>query len=129
MIYLDANVLIYAAANEKELGEKARRILKAALQDKNACTSTLTIDEVLWTLKKKLGRQEAAVATRNLLDTGIELVAVERTDIERALLFFEGSLDPRDAIHAAVAIRRGCETVVSTDPAFASIAGLKHKTI
>jgi predicted nucleic acid-binding protein len=129
LIYLDANVLIYAASSDSALGDRARSLLSEALQAKTACTSTLTLDEILWALKKKLGREEAAAAVRNLLDTGLELVAVDRKDIERALPMFDDGMDPRDAIDAAVAISRGCDVIISTDPSFAAVAGIRHQTL
>ena len=53
MLYLDANVFIYATINTEELGEKARFLLGKIQQgEEKAETSALTFDEVFWASKK-----------------------------------------------------------------------------
>ncbi|MHB1261635.1 MAG: type II toxin-antitoxin system VapC family toxin [Thermoplasmatota archaeon] len=125
MIYLDSNVFVYAATDGGPQGKAAAKALIKAIRE-GACTSSLTADEVLWAISKKLGRDVAAAKVRQLLSLDIEVVAVEKRDIEAALAHFELGLDPRDAIHAAVAIRRACSSVLSTDPAFAKVKGLRR---
>jgi predicted nucleic acid-binding protein len=53
VLYLDANIFIYAAVNSKELGEKSRSLLQRIQQgEEKAETSVLTFDEVFWVVKK-----------------------------------------------------------------------------
>lgn len=125
MIYLDANVFIYAATDDGAQGKAAAKALAKAIRD-GACTASLTADEVLWAISKKLGRDVAAEKVRQLLALDLEIVAVEKRDIEAALAHFEDGLDPRDAIHAAVALRKSCNAVVSTDAAFGKVKGIRH---
>lgn len=125
MIYLDANVFVYAATDDGAHGKAAARLLGNALRA-GACTASLTIDEVLWAITKKVGRAEAAGKARQLLALDLDIVAVEKRDVEAALTHFEAGLDPRDSIHAAVALRLRCSEIVSTDEAFAKVKGLKH---
>lgn len=125
MNYLDSNVFIYAATDEGLQGKAAAEVLAKALR-MGACTASLTADEVLWAVAKKLGRAVAADKVRQMLALDMKVASVEKGDIEAALLHFAAGLDPRDAIHAAVALRAGCTTVASTDPAFGKVKGLRH---
>ncbi len=53
MLYLDANVFVYAATNTSELGEKASALLERIQSwEETAKTSVLTFDEVFWAVKK-----------------------------------------------------------------------------
>lgn len=125
MIYLDSNVFIYAATDSGPQGAAAAKVLTKALRD-GACTASLTADEVLWAITKKLGRKIAADKVRQLLELDLTIASVDKKDIEAALVHFDAGLDPRDAIHAAVALRSGCGSVASSDPAFAKVKGLRH---
>ena len=125
MIYLDANVFIYAATDDGAQGKAAAKALGKAIRD-GSCTASLTADEVLWAISKKLGRDVAAEKVRQLLALDLEVVAVEKRDVEASLAHFEDGMDPRDAIHAAVALRKSCSAIISTDPAFAKVKGIRH---
>ena len=125
MIYLDSNVFIYAATDSGPQGKAAAKVLTKALRD-GACTASLTADEVLWAVTKKLGREVAAEKVRQLLELDLTIAPVDKKDIEAALVQFDAGLDPRDAIHAAVALRAGCTAIASSDPAFAKVKGLRH---
>lgn len=125
MHYIDANIFIYANLDGGPLGDRARTKLKRTIQS-GACTATLTVEEVLWAVKRLKGKQEASAVAQALLQLDVKVFPVERRDIESAIQHFDAGLDPRDAIHAAVALRRKCKTILSTDGAFAKVAGLKH---
>jgi predicted nucleic acid-binding protein len=123
MIYLDANVFIYAASDEGPKGKAAAAMLREALA-RGAVTASFTVDEFLWAVRKKLGRDIAADKVRQLLGLDLEVDSVTRDDAEDAIELFEGALDPRDAIRAAVALRRGCRKIVTSDAAFERVEGL-----
>jgi predicted nucleic acid-binding protein len=125
VIYLDANVFIYAATDDGARGKAAARALGKAIRD-GACTASLTADEVLWAVSKTLGRDVAAEKVRQLLALDLEVVAVDKRDVEASLWHFSNGLDPRDAIHAAVAIRKSCSAIVSTDSSYANVKGIRH---
>ncbi len=60
MIYLDANIFVYAAINNGALGIKCRQLLLDISQDKiSGCTSTLSWNEVVHAIWKKEGREKA----------------------------------------------------------------------
>src|SRR3989338_8044801 len=121
MIYLDANVFVYAAINNGELGERSRNIIKKLLDNKvSAFTSVLTWDEVVWAIRKKVGVDIS-------ISEGEKLLKIDNLNWLQAneqIIFFSQKLmkiyhlKPRDAIHAASAIINKCESVISDDSDF-----------
>jgi predicted nucleic acid-binding protein len=131
VLYLDANVFIYAAINTEELGEKSAALLKKIqLGKEKAETSALTYDEVFWAVKKhdlKLAF-EACEALLNF--PNLEIIPADRELASSALqLIRECHLDTRDALHAATALREKADYVVSTDPHFDRVKQLKRRSL
>jgi uncharacterized protein len=131
MLYLDANVFIYAAINTEEIGQKARGLLQKIQQnEEQATTSVLTFDEVFWSIKKR--KPELAIETSYALLNfpNIHIISADRKLALAALrLINEYSLTPRDALHAATAIAIKADFIVSTDPHFDKIKELKRETL
>ncbi|MBS7626586.1 hypothetical protein KEJ51_06075 [Candidatus Bathyarchaeota archaeon] len=47
-LYLDANIFVYAALNQKEIGDRARLLLREIQEGKpRAFTSAITFDELV----------------------------------------------------------------------------------
>lgn len=126
MIYIDANVFIYAVAESGPTAAAARRALADALRA-GAATSALTVDEVVWNLGSD-GKERAIDHGRRLLDLpGLRILPVLGDDVRRALdLMSKHGLQPRDAIHAAVATNNGCKSILSGDADFDAVPGLKR---
>ena len=131
MLYLDANIFIFAAMNTEELGEKARALLKRIqLGEEKAETSALTFDEVFWVVRKH--NLELAFETCEALLNfpNIEIVPANRELAASAVqIMRECGLRPRDALHAATAITEKADCIVSTDPHFDRVRGLKRKNL
>ena len=129
MIYLDANVFVYAAINNGELGERSRNIIKKLLDNKvSAFTSVLTWDEVVWAIRKKVGVDIS-------ISEGEKLLKIDNLNWLQAneqIIFFSQKLmkiyhlKPRDAIHAASAIINKCESVISDDSDFDKVKEIKR---
>jgi len=120
MLYLDSNVFIYAAINTEQLGEKARLLLQKIQQgEEKAATSALTFDEVFWAIKKH-NREVAFEVCQALLNfPGLEIIPADRGVVLIALQIIKKfNLDPRDAIHAATALAKKVDVIVSVDPHF-----------
>lgn len=126
MRYVDSNIFIYAALDAGPTGDQARSALRQALGSK-ACTSALTLDEVLWVAKRLSGHETALKTVQNLLQLDVVIHPVERRDVEAALIHFDAGFDPRDAIHAAIAIRRKCKAIVSSDNDFSRLDAIRHE--
>ena len=127
MLYLDANVFIYAAINTQEIGEKARALLQKIQQ---AAPSVLTFDEVFWAIKKRKP-ELASEASLDLLNfPNLEIIPADRKLALSALkIINEYNLAPRDALHAATAIASKADCVVSTDAHFDKIKELTRQPL
>src|SRR3989344_1947679 len=107
MIYLDANVFIYAALNMKPAAEKCIKIINdVANKNIEACTSVLTWDEFFHSIKRNMGFNYAVLESERLLNF-LNLTFLE-ADLNTVSLAQKISvkyhIGPRDAIHAATAI-------------------------
>jgi predicted nucleic acid-binding protein len=131
VLYLDANVFIFAAINTEELGEQARSLLSRIQRgEEKAGTSALTFDEVFWVIKKH-NSDLAFEACHALLNfPNLEIIAANKELASSALqLIRDCQLRPRDALHAATAIAEKADYIVSEDPDFDRITQLKRKTL
>ena len=132
MLYLDANVFIYAALNREDLGDRARSLLREVQQGKlHASSSALTFDELVWAVKKNRSLEDAVVAGGAFLNMpGLKIVEVNGELLASALeLIRKYRLDPRDSIHASSALLEGAEAIVSTDEHFDRVKEIRRRTI
>jgi predicted nucleic acid-binding protein len=131
VLYLDANVFIYAAINTEELGEKARSLLGRIQQgEEKSETSALTFDEVFWAIKKHNLELAFTAAEAMLNFPNLEIIPADREVVRSALqIIREYHLAPRDAIHAATAIAEKVDCIVSTDAHFDRVKELKRKKL
>jgi predicted nucleic acid-binding protein len=132
VLYLDANVFIFAALNNEELGGKAVALLKKIQRgDEQAITSALTFDEVFWEVKKNRGIEKALeIAEATLNFPNLEIIPANKEIASAALqLIREYKLAPRDAIHAATALMEKANCIVSTDVDFDNVKELKRKKL
>jgi predicted nucleic acid-binding protein len=128
-MYVDSNIFILAILDRNSKGDMARGFIRETrLNIKSAFTSPLTYDEVVWIIHKERGREFAIragtvfLSIKNLvfLDTTGDLVR------EAHELIQEYGLAPRDAIHAATAIRNEKKVILSEDKIFDKLVGLKR---
>ncbi len=129
MIYLDANIFIYPVTGESRQSESCLSIINKVITGEiEACTSLLTWDEVLYALKREIGREKALEETRKFLEIpSLLFIEVNGEVITKAQMIAElYRLDPRDAIHAATAILNKCDSIISDDKDFDSVKGLKR---
>ena len=131
VLYLDANVFIYAIINTEELGEKARSLLGKIQQgEEKAETSALTFDEVFWAIKKHNLELAFTAAEAMLNFPNLEIIPADREVVRSAMqIIREYHLAPRDAIHAATAIAEKVDFIVSTDAHFDRVKELKRKKL
>lgn len=130
MIYLDSNVFIHAALYADERGERARTLLGQVTDGKDsAATAALTFDEVFWIVKNVKGLDSALLAGEAFLAMPNLLILKVDSNIlwDCFTLIKKYKLDPRDAIHAACAIRHGIYTIISEDKDFDGIPELERR--
>jgi len=131
MLYLDANVFIYASINTEELGKSAEALLaKVQSGEEKGKTSVLTFDEVFWAIKRQSLKLAFQVCQALLNFPNLDIIPVDRELALAALeLIKEHNLAPRDALHAATAIAEKADYIVSTDAHFDRVRELKRKQL
>jgi predicted nucleic acid-binding protein len=132
VLYLDANILIFAALNTEEVGDKAVALLSMIQSgEEQAVTSALTFDEVFWEVKRNRGLEKAIDTAEAILNfPNLAIVPADRVVVSSALgIIRKYQLAPRDAIHAATAIAEKVDFIASTDNHFDRIKELKRKSL
>ncbi|MBI2583253.1 MAG: type II toxin-antitoxin system VapC family toxin [Candidatus Aenigmarchaeota archaeon] len=129
MIYLDANVFIYAAGAGTAKGERAREVIQAVQSGKlQAASSVLTFDEVVWELRKQIGMESALIATQSFfLLPDLEIYNATRGIFLDALeIMRHEKMKPRDSIHMATMRNHGIHEILTEDPDFGNVRGIKR---
>jgi len=124
LLYVDSNIFIYPVIYDSDAVPEAAKA-KAKLHEiasgsVKAFTSELTWDEVTWVTGRLFGSEKAAAQGASFLKLpNLKLLKVDIEVVSRAqTLLEEHHLKPRDAIHAATAIRNGISKILSYDKDF-----------
>lgn len=131
MKFVDANIFLYAILDEGAPGKAARRFLHGVDPSHPAATTAVVLNEVMWNLRKPLGRGPSLAKSRQIATVpGLRILPVGEREWIRALELMEGHghLKPNDALHAATAIEAGIGTIVSTDDDLDELPGLARET-
>lgn len=131
MIFLDANVFMYAAGashtNKAASAELLEAVGSGALE---ATTSVEILQEILHRYRAldrwEDGRRLYDLARRLL--PAVVAVTVEMTDRARVILDEHSGLMARDALHAATCERIGATALCSYDTDFDMLPGLRRAT-
>ena len=130
--YLDSSVFITANLKLDHNGKKAREIINAVKASFiEGYTSTLTFDEAVFTLRKIAGFEKSVITGDVFLSIpNLKFIEVHYGAITLAQdLIKRYRLKPRDAIHAACAINKDINIIVSDDSDFDVITELERKSI
>jgi uncharacterized protein len=118
-IYIDSNIFIYPVIYESSSQTTgSKRILSAVEKGEvTAYTSTLTWDEVVWVVRRVLGRADSIQAGEKLAAyPNLRFVPTSEEVIRSAQrLLSEYNIAPRDAIHVTSAITKKVDSFVSDD--------------
>jgi predicted nucleic acid-binding protein len=130
LLYIDSSIFIYPAIYDPDAIPEAARA-KAKLHEIasgsiEASTSTLTWDEVTWVVRRLFGSEKAAAQGASFLKLhNLKLLKVDLEIISQAQTLLERyDLKPRDAIHAATAMRNGIDKILSYDEDFDTLPNL-----
>jgi predicted nucleic acid-binding protein len=121
MLYIDSNVFIYPILYSEDVEpkvKKAKQILQNIENSElSACTSVLTWDEVVWVVRKTMGKTEAISQGQKLLGfLNLEFISTDENIIGQAqTLMAKYNLNPRDAIHIASAMNKKVSNIISDD--------------
>lgn len=129
VVFLDANVFLYAAGSDLTRAAPCRAILQRVQEGGlQACTSTEVVQEVLHVIARRLGVAAAVTAAEAVLDLVPVPIAVTTAVMRRSLVVLAtaAGVSVRDAVHAAAMAEIACTTIVSADQHFDRIAGLRR---
>lgn len=127
-MYIDSNIFIFAATDKGKLGQNCREIIRLITEQKITCASSfLVVDEVIWILKKDVGKDCGIKITKAMLSMPIKWISIDKSVIIRMMDTYEKTtLDPRDAIHLSSMKEVGLSVIVSEDDDFDKVDGIER---
>jgi len=130
-LYIDSNIFIFAATDKGKLGKSCREIIKLINERKISCAASfLVIDEVMWVLKKNVGRDSSIKITKAMLSMPLKWIEVDKSVIINMIDVFENTnLDPRDAIHIASMKELRLSSILSEDDDFDGLNGIQRVNV
>jgi hypothetical protein len=129
-MFFDSNVLLFAFLDKGQLGEDANELLRMVRDGSvKAEISPLVLDEVMWALKKTIGREQTDRVIGGIMMLPFIWLDLSFGCIRHARARFRDGLDPRDAFHAAVMDENGLDVIISEDIHFDNVDGVHKKTI
>lgn len=129
MVFLDANVFLYAAGRAHSYREPCRRVLRRVERGAlPANTSVEVVQELLYVLWRRGMARQGTQLARNVMDLFPEMLPQTRSDLREAcdLLDRHSGLTPRDAVHVATMRSHGIETIISADVHFDEVEGIQR---
>jgi len=130
-LYIDSNIFIFASIDRTELGENCRTVLEMIHKGEIACASSyLTIDEIIWVLKKRIGKEKAVRIVKAAMAIPVRWMNIDR-DIVLGMIeqFKRDGTDPRDSLHVASMRAAGITLILSEDSDFDKVDGLKRMDV
>ena len=127
--YLDANIFINAIFYNDNKAIKCKEIIsKIVKNEMEGVTSVLTWDEVVYAIKRLIGIKKAEDYGNKFLNIpNLKFLNTDKDVIIQAqqLVTLYG-INPRDAIHAATALKNNVREIVSDDSDFDKIKEIKR---
>ncbi len=130
LVYIDTNLFVFPLIyGDSGRGKDATQVLRKIERGEfTAYTSTLTWDEVVWVIRRTLGKEDSIESGRKLIrfpnlrfiEVGDSIIAKSQSLIEKY------QLKPRDAIHCSSAILKGIGLLLSDDPDFDVVKEIKR---
>ena len=129
VLFLDANIIMYAVGKEHPLRDPCRKCLERVREGEIAVlTNTEVVQEIFhryFAIRMPHVAEEAYSAMKTFC-AEIYPVTVRETDKALALLKKHPSINARDAVHAATMLNHGIEKILSSDPHFDAIPGIRR---
>ncbi|MDG6914959.1 MAG: type II toxin-antitoxin system VapC family toxin [Nitrososphaerota archaeon] len=130
-VYIDSNIFISPLIYERSSDSIGSRKVLAAIEkaEVTAYTSTFTWDEVVWVVRRVLGRADSIqVGERLAAYPNLRFVSASEEVIRSAQrLLSEFSIIPRDAVHVASALSKSVDVLVSDDSDLDVIEGIRRE--
>jgi predicted nucleic acid-binding protein len=129
MVFLDANVFLYAAGASDPYREPCRRVLRKVEEGSlPSNTSVEVVQKLLFVLWRRGLAEKGIRLARHVIDLFPELLPQTRDELRDAceLVSRHHEMTPRDAVHVATMRRHGIDTIVSADVHFDGIPGIRR---
>ncbi len=131
MRYIDSSIFINSALPKDGRDRYKKMIEKIISGNEKFATSVLTIDEVIYIIRKeididssiRMGNDIINMKNLILLNVDQETILLSLNIIERYKLY------PRDAIHAACCIQNNIKVIISDDEDFDKIKEIKRERL
>ncbi len=127
-MYVDSNVFIFAATDSGKKGKNCRKIIEMISEKQMICAASyLVIDEVIWVLRKHVGKKDSIKIVKTLLSLPIKWIELDKSITLSMIEILEKTkLDPRDAIHLASMKKLGLSSIISEDSDFDKIKEIQR---
>ncbi len=127
MMFLDANLFVYAQIDNTEKGRAAREIIERIINKNVKCAvSVLILDEVVWAVRKFSNYSNAIDYYEKIAELpNLEILSVSSSLITTVAKHMRSGLKPRDAIHMATMSEYGIFTIISDDSDFDKVDGIE----
>lgn len=123
MVFVDANVIVYAAtAADEALASACKSIIRAIGEGQIEARTSVAVIEEVWhlELRERPGGLQGATASAYALFT--PLLPVTDDEVRSALRLVAPALGANDRIHAATCVAHRIHTIVSADAGFDQVA-------
>jgi len=132
LLYVDSNIFIYPVIYDETAIEEAKKskafLLKIALGKVEAYTSSITWDELTWTIRKLFGINFSINEGKKFLSfPNLRLLGIKKSTVLKAQELVERyKMKQRDAIHVAVALENKITNIISYDKNFDTVDEIKR---
>lgn len=125
--FIDTSIIMYAAGAEHEYKKSCVSILEQIERNKlEAFISTEVIQEIIYRYAH-IGKKQKGINLSRAIMSFVPLVGVDESAVHAALdLFTRYDIDPRDALHAAVALQFDTSAIISSDRHFDAIEEIER---
>jgi len=128
-MFIDANIFVMAALGRDQKSQKCKEYLaRVESGEQRAITSVLVLHEILKSIETCTGSREkaAAKAARFANLPNLRICDVTPKHFSDSLIYFKAGLEPRDALHVAVALENGADRILSYDKDFDKIKEIRR---
>lgn len=130
-VFLDVNILIYAAGAPHPHKDPATRLLRRVSDgDVEAVIDAEILQELLYRYFRVQRLEEGCALVDQAVRLLPSVLPVEKSDVvlARQLLAEHRQLEPRDAVHAAIMLHHGLTRIYTYDRHFDLVPGLERLT-
>ena len=128
-IFIDANIVVYAVGVPHPLKDPCAEILRAIAQHTvHSVTSVEVLQEILHLYTRRGRRRDEVDLCREFSRMVDEVLPVTPVDFDLALVLHASSdrMAARDSLHAATMLNSGITQILSVDPHFDDVEGIKR---